>query len=207
MKVPHSESASGLLTAETSGHHLPREVHLGPPTQETPAPSDQASERFTEAGDRNVLMQDKGGSVRAAEARRTDDPGLPQKTAARDGLEGHLRAGQETLDRAHVRTTGWRGTSGQGRRHSTVPTCGPRAGGAPQGRRCSTIPTRGPTVPGRRLQEALQRKIPREPRCPSSADTQDQLGDFSVIAAAGPGSGKRQPLTDSLTKVLVPCQI
>ena len=58
-------------------------------------------------------MQDKGGSVRAAEARRTDDPGLPQKTAARDGLEGHLRAGQETLDRAHVRTTGWRGTSGQ----------------------------------------------------------------------------------------------
>ena len=58
-------------------------------------------------------MQDKGGSVRAAEARRTDDPGLPQKTAARDGLEGHLRAGQETLDRAHVWTTGWRGTSGQ----------------------------------------------------------------------------------------------
>ena len=105
-------------------------------------------------------MQDKGGSVRAAEARRTDDPGLPQKIAARDGLEGHLRAGDARPS--------------------------PRVG---------------------RPQEALQRKIPREPRGPSSADTQDQLGDFSVMAAAGPGSGKREPLTDSLTKVLVPCQI
>ena len=54
------------------------------------------------------------------------------------------------------------------------------------------MPTRGPTAPGRRPQEALQRrKIPREPQGPSSTDAQDQLGDFSVMAAAGPGSGKR----------------
>ena len=102
MKVPHSKSVSGLLTTETSRHHLPQGVHLGPPPKKhlphlTKPPNDLQKQATGTCSCRTRLaasgLQKLGGQTTRASHR---------KTAARDGLEEHLRAGQETLDRAHA---------------------------------------------------------------------------------------------------------
>lgn len=112
MKDPHSESASGLHTAETSGHRLPLGVHLSPPPKKNPPRLTKPPNDLRKQATGRCSCRTRVAAFGLQKARRTNDLGLPQENCSERRAGGDT-SGQETADRPHTRTDrAWTPTAG-----------------------------------------------------------------------------------------------